>query len=157
MGHFKINVNHVNPFIMAAMHTFSTMLTVKLDPEKPVLKHHAGDLQDISGIVGLSGKVVGSISLCFQETVALKIVSKFIGEDINELDATVTDAIGELTNISAGYAKKDLVEFKIEISLSTVVTGIGHKVFEPKDASTIIIPFRSPLGKLTRCVVLKDP
>ncbi len=136
-----VKVEHINPFIKATIESFSTMIGIEVKPAKIRLKDDANTTHDISGIIGLSGGARGAIALSFPRDCALDVVSKFIGEEITELNEDVTDAIGELSNIIAGYAKKDLTEFSIQISLPSVITGEGHKVSDAKDVKAMIIPF----------------
>ncbi|MGL1935721.1 MAG: chemotaxis protein CheX [Fibrobacterales bacterium] len=137
----NVKVEHINPFIKATIESFSTMIGVTLKPGKIQLKDTASTIHDISGIIGLSGGARGAIAISFPKACALDVVSKFIGEEINDINEDVTDAIGELANIIAGYAKKDLTEFSIQISLPSVITGEGHKVSDAKDVTAMVIPF----------------
>jgi len=73
-----------------------------------------------------------------------------------KLNDDVTDAVGELANIIAGSAKKNLTDFKITISLPTVVLGAEHSIFEPKDVLSMIIPFQCDAGKFDVAVNLKS-
>ncbi len=150
-----IKVEHINPFIKACLDTFSMMADLNLTPGRPTLKKHNLDKYDISGIIGLSGEAVGSIALCFSKKVVLQVVSRFVGSNFNDMNRDVADAVGELANIIAGYAKKGLIDLKVEISLPSVIMGGGHRVFEPKDAMSFIIPFDSFLGSFDMDVTLK--
>ncbi len=132
----KVKVEHVNPFIKATMETYKSMLGVDLTLGKVKLKGDTKVSHDISGIIGLSGDAKGAVALSYPQNVAFDSVGKFIGEEVKEMSADVTDAIGELANIIAEEKKKDLVDFKISISLPTVVTGKGilftrQKMFYP--------------------------
>lgn len=137
----NVKVEHINPFISATIESFKTMVGTAVVPGKIKLKDNKNLTHDISGIIGLSGGAKGAISLSFPVDVALEVVSNFIGEPITELNEDVTDAIGELANIIAGYAKKDLAEFNISISLPSVVTGKGHQISDAKDVLSMVIPF----------------
>jgi chemotaxis protein CheX len=136
-----INVNHINPFLKATVETFRTMLNVDVKPGKLRLKDNTTSQHDISGIIGLSGGAKGAIAISFPEAVALDVVGKFIGETKTSMDEDVTDAVGELANIIAGAAKKDLVDFSISISLPSVITGKGHSISEAKDVLSMVMPF----------------
>jgi chemotaxis protein CheX len=136
-----IKVEHINPFIKATIESFSTMIGITIKPSKIKLKDSANTTHDISGIIGLSGGAKGAIALSFPKDCALDVVSKFIGEEVPDINEDVTDAIGELANIIAGYAKKDLTEFNIQISLPSVITGQGHKVSDAKNVKAMVIPF----------------
>ncbi len=140
-GEQMVKAEHINPFIKATIDSFKTMTKVSVSPGQIKLKDNANTTHDISGIIGLSGGARGAIALSFPKDCALDIVSKFIGEPVEDINEDVTDAIGELANIIAGYAKKDLVDFKIQISLPSVITGEGHKVSDAKNIKAMTIPF----------------
>ena len=72
------------------------------------------------------------------------------------LSREVIDGVGELVNILAGNAKKDLLDFRIIISLPGVITGNKYKINWLKDVPVITIPFESELGDFTVNVSLKD-
>jgi chemotaxis protein CheX len=102
----SIKVEQINPFIMATIETFKSMIKTEVKPGKVTLERHSGFQSDLSGIIGLSGGAKGSVSMTFPKITALKVVSAFIGERIVTVDEVVVDAIGELANIVAGAAKK---------------------------------------------------
>jgi chemotaxis protein CheX len=53
-----------------------------------------------------------------------------VGEKVNSIDETVTDMVGELTNMTAGGAKNLLSEKGYDISMATpkMVIGKSHKI-----------------------------
>lgn len=150
-----IRAEHVNPFILSNLETFTKMVGAEAKPGKPVLKQDARLDYDISGIIGLSGKVIGSVALSFPESTALAVCNKFMSADFKEMNADILDAVGELINIVAGNAKKGLTEFAIEISLPSVVLGKNHRIVEPKGCLGFVIPFSSTLGNFHMAVSLK--
>jgi chemotaxis protein CheX len=152
----NVNVQHINPFIRATMETWKSMLFCEAKPGKVQLKESSNIIHDISGIIGISGGAKGAVSLSFEKQTAFKVVSKFIGEEINEMNEDIVDAIGELANIIAGAAKKELSEFNISISLPTVITGKGHSVNEAKDVLSMIIPFTFDNSTFELGVALKS-
>lgn len=151
----SIRAEHVNPFILSNLETFVKMVGVEVKPGKPVLKQDARLDYDISGIIGLSGKVIGTVSLSFPEATALAVCNKFMSADLKVMNAEILDAVGELINIVAGNAKKGLTEFNIEISLPSVVVGKNHRIVEPKGSVGFVIPFTSSLGNFHMAVSLK--
>ena len=84
--------------------------------------------------------------MAYPKETALKVVSAFLGENVSDLNETVSDAIGELTNIITGYAKKDLTDIQTSISLPSVIRGHNHLVDMPKDAPVVCIPFDGECG-----------
>lgn len=151
-----IRAEHINPFILSNLETFTKMVGVEAKPGKPVLKQAARLDYDISGIIGLSGKVIGSVALSFPEKTALAVCNKFMSADLKEMNAEILDAVGELINIVAGNAKKGLTEFNIEISLPSVIVGRNHRIVEPKGCLGFIIPFACALGDFHMAVNLKS-
>ena len=152
-----MKVEYINPFISSAKETFETMMQVELKAENPYLKNNSNARYDVSGIIGISGDAKGSVTLGFSKKAALKAVSKFMGMEIKIVDADFSDAVGELVNIIAGNAKKDLADLNVMISLPNVIIGEGHQVESPKGIQTIIIPFNSEIGDVVIEVNLKTP
>jgi chemotaxis protein CheX len=150
----KIGVEHVNPFLKATVETFSMMIGTQVKPGKPSLSKGKGISYDISGVIGISGDVKGSVTMSFPEDAAINIVSAFLGEKIDTVDDDTLDAIGELANIVAGYAKKYL-DFDISISLPTVIAGKGLIIREPPDVFAFIVPFSCEFGNFDIGVGLK--
>lgn len=151
-----VKVEHINPFVRAAMETFSSMIRTEARPGKPALKQDTKLRADVSGIIGLSGGAKGSVALSFPRITALKAVSAFGGVKVLALDETVVDAIGEIANIIAGSAKKDLSQYRINISLPTVVMGDGHELGGPKDIIPMVVPFETGLGGFNLLVSFKS-
>jgi chemotaxis protein CheX len=151
-----IRVEHVNPFIQSTIETFKKMVGIEAKPGKLVLKNDSGLGYDISGIIGISGNAKGMISLSFPKETALSVTNKFVGTAHTEISDDIIDAIGELANIVAGYAKKELVSLNITISLPSVVMGENHKVREPKDVFSFVVPFTTELGGFDLAVSLKS-
>jgi chemotaxis protein CheX len=150
-----MDVAYVNPFIRAAVDTFKTMLGCELKIGKPELKNDAVHSYDISGVIGLSGEAQGVISMSFPEDVAMKVVSLLIQTPVTEVNADVTDGIGEIANIVAGNAKQYLVEFALTLSLPNVVVGKGHRIAVQRDVKTIVLPLTSEHGEFAMEVALK--
>ncbi len=151
-----VKVEHINPFISATLETFKSMMRTTITPGKIILVKGAHLSYDISGIIGLSGGAKGTVTLSFPKITALKTVSEFIGEKVVTMDDTVKDAIGELANIVAGAAKKDLTQYKISISLPTVIIGENHEVQGGKECIPLAVPFSSPLGNFNLIVSFKS-
>lgn len=151
----SIRAEHINPFIVSNLETFAKMVGAEAKPSKPVLKQDARLDYDISGIIGLSGKIIGTVAMSFPEASALAICNKFMGADLREMNAEILDAVGELVNIVAGNAKKGLSEFDIEISLPSVIVGRNHRIVEPKGCLSFVIPFVCALGNFHMAVSLK--
>ncbi len=152
---FQIKVEHVNPFLKATIETFSSMVSMKITPGKIKLKADSEITYDVSGIIGLGGGAKGSVALSFPRMVALSVVRAFTGEKVISSSGLV-DAIGELANIIAGAAKRDLTQYKILISLPTVIQGDKHSIAGPVDALNMIVPFTCEAGRFDLGICFKS-
>jgi chemotaxis protein CheX len=141
-----VKVEYINPFLLSAVSVFQTMLSCKLTRGELYLKGHHQPDHEISGIIGLSGKAVGTVVLSLSREVALSAAEAMLQERHLEIDADVVDVVGELTNMIAGTAKSKLEQFAMSISLPNVVIGKNHTVAFPTGVTPIGIPFASPWG-----------
>jgi chemotaxis protein CheX len=139
-----MKVEWINAFILATRDTFSKMLALQVEAGKPFLLTEQMNIKDISGMIGLSGTIKGAVVIGFTEQSALRTVNKFLGENFTDLCPDVSDAVGELVNIIAGYVKKFIQNEKFGISLPSTARGPKHMVYMPKYAPTVVIPFECP-------------
>jgi chemotaxis protein CheX len=149
-----MRVEHINPFIASVVNTFRTMLGWELRRGRPVLKQARTADHQISGVIGLSGKAVGTVVLSFSKEVALKAASALLLEELSEINTEVLDAVGELTNMVAGAAKAQLEEYELSVSLPNVVTGHNHMVHFPSTVTPVAIPFETEHGPFTLEIAL---
>jgi len=149
-----MDVNYVNPFLVAIQNVFKTMIDVPFNLGKPYLKQDNVPLYEVSGIIGLSGDVSGMVVISLSELIAFELVSAFTGEEVTELDEDCTDAIGEIANMVTGNAKKGFPPGNNSISVPSVVLG-KHKVVYPRGLPIISIPCETSAGRLIIDVALK--
>ena len=150
-----MKVEWINPFLSATVDTFARMTRLKVVAGKPYLFTDHQNIKDISGVIGLSGSLKGAVVIGMPQAVALNVVERLIGMRFEKLSADVSDAVGELANIIAGYAKKDIKNEDIQIALPTVVFGPKHTVSMPSDVPVVVIPFESELGNFVIEVGMK--
>ena len=144
-----MNVEFINPFIGALLNVLKTMAQTELQPGKPKKKTDEVARGDVSGLIGMVGpQVKGSLSITFDEQLALDIMQKMLGERPAAIDAEVTDMVGEITNMICGGAKNDLGERGYDFGMATpiVVTGKGHTINHQVDGPKMIMPFTSDNG-----------
>lgn len=70
-----MDVKLINPFISATLNVLETMAFTKAQAGKPYLKKEQVAPGDVSGVIGLTGEVSGTISVSFTEKCILAIVS----------------------------------------------------------------------------------
>jgi chemotaxis protein CheX len=144
-----MRVEYINPFITSLRRTFETMLGCEARRGALSVKGdcHASHL--ISGVIGLTGKAVGTVVLSLSEQVALKAASVLLMAEMAAVNEEVLDAVGELTNMIAGAAKAQLEELEMRVSLPNVITGRDHLIHFPSNVTPIVIAFDTDWGPLS--------
>jgi len=154
-----MNVKFINPFLEGTVSVIKTMAFVEPRAGKPYLKRDSVAHGDVSGIIGLTGAAVGSVALSFSSGAILKIVSNMLGEEIKDLNGDIKDAVGELTNMVSGAARKRLEAegYSIMAAIPTVVSGSKHSITHVLGGPSIIIPFEIDTGTFVIDVCLTEP
>lgn len=152
-----MKVEYINPFLTSAITAFDTMLGCKLQRGNPYIKNGPQPENEVSGIIGLSGKAQGTVVLSLSRQAALNATEVLLQERHTEINAEVADAVGELTNIIAGGAKAKLEPLDLSVSLPSVITGKCHCIQFPTKVTPICIPFESEWGSITVEVGLSEP
>lgn len=150
----KLNAKMIMPFVNAAMNVFTTMVHIKPEISKPRLKEDAAATYDVSGVIGFSGEIVGSVVLSFQRETAIKLVNALVGMEVDPNSPDFTDAIGELANMVAGNAKKDL-GLAANIAIPTVIIGNNHRIGRLSDVPCVLIPCKTSVGEFAVEVNIK--
>jgi chemotaxis protein CheX len=144
-----MQVEYINPFLASLRNTFKTMLGCDARRGSVGIKKDHSPQYEVSGVIGLSGKAVGTVVLSFSKEVAVKAASTMLLTDLTEINDEVLDAVGELTNMVAGSAKAELEEYELQVSLPNVITGKGYEVHFPSEVTPIGIAFDTDWGPLT--------
>ncbi len=150
-----MQVEYINPFITALKNTFRTMLSCEARRGQVAVKQDSRAAHEVSGVIGLSGRAVGTVVVSFSTQVALKAASTMLMTEATKIDEEVLDAVGELTNMVAGAAKAELEEYSLSVSLPSVITGPAHEVHFPSEVTPIGIAFDTDWGPISLEVGLK--
>ena len=153
-----MDVRLINPFIDATLNVLETMAQVTSEPGKPYLKTNDIAKGEVTGLIGLSGDINVSISVSFDRGSILKIVSNMLGEEMTEVNADISDAVGELTNMISGQARKGLevIGTTYMAVIPTVISGKTHKINHSVNGPKIAIPFKTETGEFTIEVCLEN-
>ncbi len=145
-----MNVDYINPFLSSTIYLFSKMFSLEArktgEPyiEEALTRHR----WDISGVMVLTGNALGVVALRLSKVLANKLLEKsgIIYENEIERHQLVDDMVGELVNIIAGNAARELQGFDIKVSVPLVVQGQNHSISWPAKGPVVGIPFWTPLG-----------
>jgi chemotaxis protein CheX len=150
-----MKAEYINPFLDASINLFREFLRFEIKNRPPYINHDSQDLNEVSAVIGLTGDIIGAVVLSFTRETAIAMAGRFSGRPFHLLSNEVIDAVGELVNIIAGNAKKDLGTFRVEISLPGVITGTKYKINWPQGVPIITIPFDSDAGSFSVNVSFK--
>jgi chemotaxis protein CheX len=123
-----MEVKFINPFVIAAQTVFKTMLGIELTLGKPVLKEAKTTSGDVTGIMSMVGDRKGTIAISFRIKGALFVFNSLMGDDATEICPEVVDAIGELTNIVSGQARKEFENSGVNLKASIPMVVVGKNV-----------------------------
>ena len=154
------DVDIAKHFINAATATLYTMaggLIAK--PGKFFVKHDKKALGDITAIVGVSGCRIGTIAVSFSREGSAALVQGMLGDDVENLEQDMRDAVGEITNIISGQARAGIAEAGIALQASTpsVIVGDNIDIEHKTKAPVIVIPFTMPGGSFAVEFCLAHP
>jgi len=145
-----VNADFINPFLSSVSNVLATMAQTESQPGQLALKQSATACGDVSGIIGMSGpQGKGSFAISFSEELVLAITQRMLGEEHTEIDNTVTDLVGEVTNMAIGGAKQLLADTGYDFGLASpvVVRGKDHRIDHHSKVATLLIPFSSDAGE----------
>lgn len=144
-----MDVKIINPFLAAAINVLKTMANIEPQPGKPFLRNDEKALGDVSAIIGITGAAQGSMALTFTESCIKAIVANLFGSPVTELDGEVKDAVGELTNMICGDARRRLAEqgIVLQAGIPTIVSGSNHSITHINSGPRLAVPFDTPNGK----------
>ena len=136
------------PFVESTQAVFSTMLGWKIEPVSALRLPAFHPQHDVSGIIGCTNAIRGTIVISLDREVALSAAEAFIGMRPDKIDADVMDMVGELANMVGGNAKQRIGNAGISLGLPTVVSGSDMKIAFENGAHVEFLSFVSPKGPL---------
>jgi chemotaxis protein CheX len=143
-----MDANYIKPFVASIQNVFSTMMQLQVVVREPFLKTDNNPNHDVSGVIGMSGDVKGSVILSFPQQTAENVVALFSGSKFSMGSPDFADAIGELVNMVTGGAKAMFKDRKCSISCPSVIVGKDHTVARQSDIPCVVIPCSTDCGDL---------
>ena len=145
-----MKADYINPFISSTLNVLQTMCQTSPKPGSPTLKEGISTWGEVTGIIGIAGdKLTGNLMLSFDAPSICEIVSKMLMEDFAEVNDEVVDAVGELTNMVMGGAKRIFNEDGHVFDMATPIMLVGKDIDIKqlgKDP-VILVPFDTEKGR----------
>jgi chemotaxis protein CheX len=137
------------PFVKCTKDVFSMMLNWEVTLIGVVTNDANATRHFLTGIIGLSGAMRGSMVLSVDQDMAIEATAMFLGSRPTKIDSDVIDTVGELTNMIGGSSKDRIGLEGISLGLPTVVYGKDHMVSFDNGAHIEMLQFQSPHGPFT--------
>ena len=149
---------YVNSFLVPAQLVWKKELGQELSVESAEVVSHQFTTDDLTAIIGVSGRLEGNVLYGFTEESALKVVSTMIGEDVEDLrNDMALSALGEIANMITGNAATLLAHagYPCHISPPVIVEPRGSR-FTIMGSNQILVSFTSPLASLSVRISLRE-
>lgn len=145
-----VNTEFVLPFFEATHSTFELMLGRKVSRKDTYIKKSYTMFGDVSGIIGVSGKMCGTTAVSLPGDLAISCIGSMMGEEITGglNDLIIQDGVGEIINMIAGQAKTTLssTEYRFDITLPTIISGVGHELYHKQGTLCLSVIFETEDG-----------
>ncbi|QDV71036.1 hypothetical protein Poly24_47690 [Rosistilla carotiformis] len=115
----------------------------------------ADRINEIKGIIGISGALCGTAALSVSRDFAYKATGALLGDTPHELNSDVVDAVGEIVNMIAGRARVLLGNEATNMSLPSVILGQCEIAFGSENHGTCL-RFDTAWGSVSMELVLKQ-
>ena len=119
---------------------------------------HQFTTDDITAVIGVSGRLEGNVLYGFSEDSAIKVVSKMLDEQVDDLSSDLAlSALGEIANMITGNAATHLAQsgWPCQISPPVIVEPRGSR-FTIMGSTQIMVIFTSSLGDLSVRISLRE-
>lgn len=135
-----MNVEHINPFLMASTKILNEMCFVDAKVGKPYIKDPVFLDKTMVIFIGFTGEMKGQVMIAFENEIACDIASKMIMMPITEMDDFARSAICELGNMIMGNTATLFSTKGINIDITPPTVGNGTMSFTNNFAQNICIP-----------------
>jgi chemotaxis protein CheX len=135
-----LNVEHINPFLMASTKILKEMCFVDAKVGKPYIKNPVFLDNTMVILIGFTGEMKGQVMIAFEHAIACDIASKMIMMPVTEMDDFARSAICELGNMIMGNTATLFSTKGINIDITPPTVGNGTMSFTNNYAQNVCIP-----------------
>jgi chemotaxis protein CheX len=152
-----VRVEFVNPFIVAATEVIEAELGTSAERGTLRMQKSAYTTDEVTAVVGVTGRVAGLVLYSMSEQTARAIVSRVMGQTFPELDELAQSGIGELGNVITGRAGVLLAEAGYPSNITPPSLIIGRDAMVTTlELNRLVFPLETRAGTLEIQVVLKE-
>ena len=144
----QLEASYIPAAVASARTLFSTLLGWQVEPyqEESIGEFSPG--LDISGIIGFTGLLRGTIVISFDQEVTFSAVEALLGDRPTDITSDVCDTVSELANMIAGGVKDHIKIEEIALGMPTTVSGEGHTIVFDSGSEVERVGFHTPVGRV---------
>ena len=138
---------YVNPFLAPAKLVWKNELKSSLDLVSAELVAHQFTTEDVTAVIGISGKVYGNVLYGFSKETSDAAIAIMLGEGVEVTDELALSALGELANMITGNAATELANagYPCSISPPVMIEPVGSRI-STLGRQQILVSFKSGVG-----------
>ena len=137
----EINVDHINPFLMAASTIMRDACQMEMKIGRPYVKTTEFQSDSVIIMIGVTGEMRGQVLISFTTPKACQVASgMMMGMPVPELDDMAMSAISELGNMIMGNAATVFSVRNIGIDITPPTVGRGTGKIDTMYTKNIAIP-----------------
>lgn len=143
----EINVDYINPFLMAATAIMKDACQMEMKIGRPYVKTTEFERDSVIIMIGVTGEMRGQVIIAFSYERALDIASRMMmGMPVTELDDMSRSAISELGNMIMGNAATILSTKGIGVDITPPSLCRGAMEISQSYTKNICIPLSTDSG-----------
>lgn len=153
----ELNDKMVQEISYGVHRTLSSVFGLNPIVGKHYLAEDLASQGDISGFVTLTQeRVEGALIVTFPQATIFGVLSRLYRKQFTEIDKSVRQGVGEMTNMVFGVFKTNLVNYgySFKMMIPSVVVGEAHKVAIYMPGKTLVIPFETEVGSFKVMLLL---
>ncbi len=135
-----LNVEHINPFLMASVKILKEMCSVDAKVGRPYIKDPVFLDNTMVIFIGFTGEIKGQVMISLDHPIACDIASRMIGTPVAQIDDFARSAICELGNMIMGNTATVFSTKGINIDITPPTVGNGTMSFTNNFAQSVCIP-----------------
>ncbi len=148
----------VNSFLVPAKFVWEKELGQPLELANAQMVDQQFTTDEVTAIIGVSGRLEGNVLYGFSESTARAVVSVMLDEEVDKFNDEIgLSALGEIANMITGNAATRLAQagYPCQISPPVIIEPVGSR-FTTTGGSQILVTFSSPLGPLSVRISLRE-
>lgn len=152
-----MRAEYIQPFLLAAKNVLQKELGIEPRRGELSVQETYYTTKDITVLIGIAGKVEGTVLYGISESVGKKIAFHMLGENRPVFDELCESAIAELGNMISGHAAAIFEEqgLSFEISPPTLIVSRGTLISNMA-IKRLVIPLDLGFGELEIAVSMRE-